>query len=58
MSPSPACPSLAAPRAVSVVNADIRQLAGKIGLTDAERAEMAALWAEYARATARERDAA
>lgn len=42
-------------RSAAVVNAEIRELAGRIALSDAERHRMAELWAEWQAADARER---
>jgi hypothetical protein len=40
-----------------VVNAEIRELASRIGLSDTERRRMIRLWAEWQDADARERAA-
>lgn len=44
-------------RPSAVVNAEIRRLAARIALSDAERIEMAGLWAEWTKAKAIEKDA-
>ena len=46
------------PRSAALVNEEIRQLAGRLGLTRAERDRLAELWAEYAKAEAREAEVA
>lgn len=48
----------AAVRPAAVVNEEIRQLAGRIGLSRAERDRLAALWTEYGLAVRREADLA
>lgn len=44
-------------RSAAVVNAEIRELAGRIALSDAERQRMTRLWAEWRDADAREQAA-
>lgn len=52
----PVPPSSPAPvRSAAVVNAEIRELAGRIALTESERQRMTRLWAEWRDADARER---
>jgi len=47
-------PAAAVPRSAALVNEEIRALAGRLGLSRAERDRLAELWAEYAKAEARE----
>lgn len=50
-------PSPATVRSAAVVNEEIRNLASRIALSDAERLRIAELWAEWQAADARERAA-
>jgi hypothetical protein len=50
-------PPCAPVRSAAVVNAEIRELASRIGLSDTERRRMIRLWAEWQDADARERAA-
>lgn len=55
----PEMPPTAAPvRSAAVVNEEIRELAGRIGLSRAERDRLAALWSEWQAAVAREAELA
>lgn len=54
----PASPPPPAPvRSAAVVNAEIRELAARIGLSDTERLRMIRLWSEWRAADAREQAA-
>lgn len=44
-------------RSAAVINAEIRELASRIGLTDTQRRRMIRLWAEWWDADAREQAA-
>lgn len=55
----PASPPPSAPvRSAAVVNREIRELAGRLALTEHERARMVLLWAEWRDAVAREAELA
>lgn len=55
----PAVPSPPTPvRSAAVVNAEIRELAAKLALSDRERLRLAELWAEWQAAVAREAELA
>jgi hypothetical protein len=58
MSPLPRARPDVCLRPAAVVNAEIRALASRLALTDAERARLAGLWAEWRAADEAERDAA
>jgi hypothetical protein len=47
-------PSRASVRSAAVINQEIRELAGRIGLSEAERDRLIGLWAEWQDAVARE----
>ena len=51
-------PAAALVRPAAVVNGEIRELAGRIALSQAERDRLAALWAEYGAAVAAEAELA
>ena len=45
--PSRATVRSSAVRSAAVINAEIRELAGRIGLTESERLRLIGLWAEW-----------